>query len=105
MRPRMIVIAGPPGSGKSSVLPASAEGVSFFNADDRAAELNGGSHRGIPEAIRDRVNREFEAFVAEQIEERSSFAIETTLQQRCHTPSSSEGKRSWIRSHHALHRP
>jgi dephospho-CoA kinase len=39
----MIVVAGPPGSGKSSRFPLSRFGVDWFNADDRAAELNLGS--------------------------------------------------------------
>jgi len=43
MNPKMIVIAGPPGSGKSTAFSVSSFGVAFFNADDRAAELNGGS--------------------------------------------------------------
>jgi predicted ABC-type ATPase len=79
MPAKMIVVAGPPGSGKSSIFPVSSFGVRFFNADDRAAELNGGSYSGIPRQIRAMVNREFEAFVAESIENRTSFAIETTL--------------------------
>ncbi|HEU0142389.1 MAG TPA: hypothetical protein VFQ79_21890 [Bryobacteraceae bacterium] len=48
MPPRMIVVAGPPGSGKSSIFPVSSFGISCFNADDRAAELNHGSYVGIP---------------------------------------------------------
>lgn len=79
MSPRMIVVAGPPGSGKSSIFPVSSFGVSCFNADDRAAELNGGSYVGIPKSVRQAVNREFEAFVFDCIERRTSFAIETTL--------------------------
>ena len=79
MSPRMIVVAGPPGSGKSSAFPVSAFGVDFFNADDRAAELNGGSYRGISLEVRRTVNREFEAFVQTQIDSGRSFAIETTL--------------------------
>jgi len=75
----MIVVAGPPGSGKSSIFPVSSFGVSCFNADDRAAELNGGSYVGIPKSVRQAVNREFEAFVFDRIERRTSFAIETTL--------------------------
>jgi predicted ABC-type ATPase len=79
MIPRMIVVAGPPGSGKSTLYPVSSFGVSYFNADDRAAELNGGSYVGVSTEIRKIVNREFEAFVLGSIEKRASFAIETTL--------------------------
>ena len=62
MPPKMIVVAGPPGSGKSSVFPVSAFGVAYFNADDRAAELKGGSYIGISNEIRRIANREFERF-------------------------------------------
>jgi predicted ABC-type ATPase len=79
MPPKMIVVAGPPGSGKSTAFPVSSFGVAFFNGDDRAAALNGGSHGGISRDIREQVNREFEEFVIEQINRRESFAIETTL--------------------------
>lgn len=79
MSPKMIVIAGPPGSGKSSIFPVSSFGVSHFNADDRAAQLNDGSYIGIPKSIRQAVNREFEAFILDCIDRRRSFAIETTL--------------------------
>ena len=75
----MYIIAGPPGSGKSTVFPLSGFGVDFFNADDRAAQLNQGSYRGIPQSIRDRVNRQFESFVNDCISRRASFAMETTL--------------------------
>ena len=79
MPPRMIVVAGPPGSGKSSLYPLSSFGCVYFNADDRAAELNGGSYIAIPAGVRQIVNREFEAFVLGSIERRVTFAIETTL--------------------------
>ena len=79
MSPRMLIVAGPPGSGKSTAFPVSGFGIDFFNADDRAAALNNGSYRGIPRAIRRQVNRLFEAFVADHIERRVSFAFETTL--------------------------
>jgi len=79
MTPKMIVVAGPPGSGKSSLYPLSTFGVPYFNADDRAAELNGGLYAGISREIRQAVNREFEAFVLGSIERRVSFAFETTL--------------------------
>ena len=77
--PRLIVIAGPPGSGKSTLFPVSAFGVDSFNADDRAAELNGGSYLRINTQIRQQVNREFESFISSHIETRKSFAFETTL--------------------------
>jgi len=62
MSPRMAIVAGPPGSGKSTASPVSAFGTDFFNAGDRAAALNNGSYRGIPRTIRGQVNRLFEAF-------------------------------------------
>ena len=58
--PRMFVIAGPPGAGKSSVFSLSKFAERTFNADDRAAELNSGSYQDIPLSIRAIVNREFE---------------------------------------------
>jgi len=84
MIPKMIVVAGPPGSGKSTLYPVSrypvsSFGVSYFNADDRAAELNGRSYVGISNEIRKIVKLEFEAFVLGSIERRVGFAIETTL--------------------------
>src|SRR5438874_2736298 len=78
MAPRMIVVAGPPGSGKSSLYPLASFNVVYFNADDRAAELNGGSYIGISKEIRNIVNAEFETFVLGSIERRVSFAIEFT---------------------------
>lgn len=75
----MIVVAGPPGSGKSSAFPIAHFDVDYFNADDVAAVLNGGSYVDIPPEIRQRVNRQFEQFVDEHIRSGESFAIETTL--------------------------
>jgi predicted ABC-type ATPase len=77
--PKLIIVAGPPGSGKSTAFPVSGFGVDFFNADDRAAALNQGSYTDIPRSIRDQVNRLFEKFVLEHIEQRASCAFETTL--------------------------
>jgi predicted ABC-type ATPase len=75
----MIVIAGPPGSGKSSRFPLSSFGVDSFNADERAAELNFGSFRKISPEIRSRVNQEFERWVLGHIGAQQDFALETTL--------------------------
>ncbi len=75
----MFIVAGPPGSGKSTAFPVAAFGVDYFNADDHAAALNNGSYHDIPRDVRSRVNVLFEAFVLDHIDARSSFAIETTL--------------------------
>jgi predicted ABC-type ATPase len=93
MRPRMIVVAGPPGSGKSSLFPAGTWGVDAFNADDRAALLNGGSYQAISPQIRQAVNREFEDFIAGHISTGVSLAFETTL--RTPVPSNRLG---WLAS-------
>lgn len=77
--PRMIVVAGPPGGGKSTVFPVNSFGVEAFNADDRAAALNKGSYRSLLPSVRSTVNKEFEAFVEYHINTRRSFAFETTL--------------------------
>jgi predicted ABC-type ATPase len=81
-RPEMSIIAGPPGAGKSTVFSLRAFAGSVFNADDRAAELNGSSYRSIPRELRLQVNREFEAFVRDSVANRQSFALETTLRSR-----------------------
>ena len=75
----MFIVAGPPGAGKSKAFPVAGLGVDFFNADDRAAELNGGSYLDIPRRIRDEVNILFESFILDHIKRRASFAFETTL--------------------------
>jgi hypothetical protein len=38
-RPHMIVVAGPPGSGKTRYFPVTAFGVAAFNIDDRCAQI------------------------------------------------------------------
>lgn len=77
--PRMFIVAGPPGGGKSSFFALSGFADHVFNADDRAAELNGGSYENIPTLVRSLVNREFEEFIGANIHTGASFAIETTL--------------------------
>lgn len=77
--PTMLIVAGPPGGGKSSIFPLASLAEKLFNADNRAAELNGGSFESIPLSVRAVVNREFEEFVHANIREAKSFALETTL--------------------------
>jgi len=79
MHPRMVIVAGPPGSGKSAAFPVNSFGIDYFNADDRAAQLNNASYQGISLEIRAAVNKEFERFVEEHIQQHKSFAVETTL--------------------------
>ena len=62
----MSVVAGPPGSGKTTALPGHSFRVDAFNIDDRCAALTG-SYVGITPALRARVGRECEAFIAAHI--------------------------------------
>jgi predicted ABC-type ATPase len=77
-RPRMIVVAGPPGSGKTRYFPVSAFGYNWFNIDDRCAQILG-SYRAIPRDVRSAVAAECERFVLDHIRRVESFAVETTL--------------------------
>jgi predicted ABC-type ATPase len=74
----MIVVAGPPGSGKSTFFPIAAMGVDAFSIDDRCAQILG-SYRAIPPAVRKAVSQECERFVDDHIQNRRSFAVETTM--------------------------
>jgi predicted ABC-type ATPase len=58
-----------------------AFGVDGFNIDDRCAQILG-SYRAIPRHVRRAVAIECERFVQSHIEERHSFAVETTLRTR-----------------------
>ena len=75
----MLVVGGPSGSGKSSLLPLAETGFDHFNVDDRCAALNNGSYQKISGETRDRANKECEEFIDEHIRDRKSFAVETTL--------------------------
>jgi predicted ABC-type ATPase len=77
-RPRMLVVAGPPGSGKTTYFPVSAFRVDSFNIDDRCAQILG-SYRAISRAVRRAVAKECERFVRDHIGRGQSFAVETTL--------------------------
>jgi predicted ABC-type ATPase len=74
----MLVVAGPPGSGKTTYFPVTAFGVDAFNIDDQCAQIQG-SYRAISREVRRAVARECERFVREHIERGLSFAVETTL--------------------------
>ncbi len=74
----MIVVAGPPGSGKTRYFPVTAFGVNSFNIDDRCAQILG-SYRAIPRDVRRAVAKECERFVLDHIEQGKPFAVETTL--------------------------
>jgi len=75
----MVIVAGPPGSGKTTPFSVAEFGVDSFNADNRAAQLNDGSFRGISKEIRSQVNVEFQKWILDHISTRKSFALETTL--------------------------
>ena len=75
----MFVIAGPAGSGKSTVFPLEVFGVARFSVDDRCAQLNEGSYAAISAALRARVGAECRDFIERHIEARTSLAVETTL--------------------------
>jgi predicted ABC-type ATPase len=74
----MVVVAGPPGSGKTRYFPVTAFGIDAFNIDDRCAQILG-SYRAIPRDVRRAVAKECEQFVLDHIAHRESFAVETTL--------------------------
>jgi predicted ABC-type ATPase len=77
--PIMFVVAGPAGSGKSTAFPGDGFGCDYFNSDNYAAVLNGGSYVGIPKSIRAEVGPICEKFIEVHIVSGIDFATETTL--------------------------
>ncbi len=78
---KMIVVAGPPGGGKSTALGAryfSALQIPYFNIDERCKQLHGSAQKISPQ-IRQRANEELRTFCEEHIRGRRTFAFETTL--------------------------
>ena len=75
----MVVIAGPPGSGKSTAFPVAETGLHHFNVDDVAAEMNAGSYHHISPYIRAAANDQCDDFIQEHIHQMKSFSVETTL--------------------------
>jgi dephospho-CoA kinase len=57
----MAVVAGPPGSGKSTLLRPDEQYLAYFNADERARELNQGSGHKISPEIRTIVTKNSKA--------------------------------------------
>jgi predicted ABC-type ATPase len=92
-RPRMLVVAGPPGSGKTRYFPVTAFGVDAFNIDDRCAQILG-SYRAIPRDVRRAVAKECERFVLDHIARRASFAVETTLRTRAAIEQAEHARKS-----------
>ncbi len=78
MKPRMIVVAGPSGSGKSAFFPVRRLAPRGFNVDDRAAQIHG-SYLAIPLKVRRQAQAECESFVLQEIKAFEDFAVETTL--------------------------
>jgi len=75
----MLIVAGPPGSGKSVGFPVRAYGIDAFSIDDRCAELQGGSYQGITPATRSVAVAECRLWIDRHLQGRQSFAVETTL--------------------------
>jgi predicted ABC-type ATPase len=77
----LIVVAGPPGGGKSTALGVPYFlnlGIPYFNIDERCRQLHG-SARKIPPNIRQQANNDLRTFCEEHILGGQSFAFETTL--------------------------
>ena len=92
--PRMVIVAGPSGGGKSSLFPIFKTEIDAFSTDLRAASLLGeaiGAGRPVwlpePEHVarymgfRQQAGREMERFIDDHIDRRRSFAFETTLRE------------------------
>lgn len=79
LTPRMIIVAGPPGGGKSTHRQVKSLGVDCFNSDDRAAQLNAGSYHNIPLHIRNAAGQQLQQFIDSHIDSRQSFAFENAL--------------------------
>lgn len=75
----MDLVAGPPGSGKSTFFPVAGREQDSFNIDERRKELNKGSSQGIPREIREQAITDYNAFIDGHIRDGKSFSIEVTL--------------------------
>jgi predicted ABC-type ATPase len=77
--PLMLIVAGPPGAGKSTFFAVSRTGVDSFNSDDYAAQLNAGSYLNIPPRMREAAGKQLQQFIDTHIEQRRSFTFENAL--------------------------
>ncbi len=77
--PEVLIVAGPNGAGKTTfaleIIGNEIPDMPFINADVIAAELNP-DH---PEAVAVQAGRQMFTAIGEQVENRASFCIETTL--------------------------
>jgi predicted ABC-type ATPase len=78
---QMIVVAGPPGGGKFTVMGShyfSDFAIPYFNIDERCKQIHGSAQK-IPPGIRQQANDELRNFCEERIQGRQTFGFETTL--------------------------
>ena len=92
--PRMVIVAGPSGGGKSSIFPIFQMQIDAFSTDLRSAILLGEA-MGADEPVfqpapadvalymqfRKQAGEEMERFIDDHIGRRQSFAFETTLRE------------------------
>ncbi len=74
----MSIVAGPQGSGKSTLFPVANTGFDHFNVDERRQQLAGTSHN-IPPSVREQSQRELRSFIEGHIRDGRGFAFEATL--------------------------
>ena len=92
--PRMVIVAGPSGGGKSTIFPIHQMWIDAFSTDLRAATLLGkalGADRPVfqpaPADValymrcRRQAGQEMQRFIDDHIDQRKSFAFETTLRE------------------------
>lgn len=92
--PRMVIVAGPSGGGKSSLFPIFQMQIDAFSTDLRAATLLGealgrsgpvsqppAKETGRYMQFRKQAGAELERFIQEHIDAKRSFAFETTLRE------------------------
>lgn len=92
----MSIVAGPQGSGKSTLFPVAKTGVDHFNVDARRRQLAGTNHN-IPASVREQSQRELRAFIEDHIRDGRSFAFEATLARDITFDQAAEAQRQGFR--------